>query len=203
MVRQNEIEAKFPEGMVISLRIALREIEPLIWRRVEVPSSITLSKLHMVFQDALGWTNSHLHSFYIGDQEYGYADELGELDIIDERGIKLCNLLKVNTSGFWYLYDFGDHWLHDVQIEHLLPDRADRAYPICTAGARKCPPEDCGGVGGYERLLEVIRNPKDEEYESMLEWLGGKYDPDEFDLLAVNRKLKKYTKTGSTGKRSR
>lgn len=203
MARQSETAPTFPEDTVISLRIALREIEPLIWRRIEVPSTISLPKLHMVFQDALGWTNSHLHSFYIGDKEYGYEDELGELDIINERGIKLCKLLKVNTPGFWYLYDFGDHWQHDVQIEHILPVRADRTYPICMAGARKCPPEDCGGVGGYERLLEVIRDPKDEEYESMLEWLGGKFDPDEFDLLAVNRKLKKYAKPESAGKRSR
>lgn len=203
MARRADIEPKFPEDTVISLRISLREIEPLIWRRVEVPATITLPKLHMVFQDSFGWTNSHLHSFYIGDKEYGHEDELGELDIIDERSIKLCKLLKANTPGFWYLYDFGDHWQHDVQIEHILPVRADRTYPICTAGARKCPPEDCGGVGGYERLLEVIRNPKNDEYKSMLEWLGGKYDPDDFDLLAVNRNLKKYAKAEPAGKKSR
>lgn len=202
MARRKDFEPKFPEDTVVSLRISLRGIEPLIWRRIEVPATITLSKLHMIFQDALGWTNSHLHSFYIGDKEYGYEDELGELDTIDERGIKLCKLLKVNTPGFWYLYDYGDHWQHDVQIEHILSVRADRTYPICTAGARKCPPEDCGGLGGYQHVLEIISNPEDEEYESMLEWLGGKYDPEEFDLLAVNRKMKKYAKEPA-GKKTR
>lgn len=202
MARRNDFEPVFPENTVISLRIVIREIEPIIWRRIEVPAAITLPKLHMVIQDTFGWTNSHLHSFYIGDKEYGYEDELGELDIIDERRIELCKILRINTPGFWYLYDFGDHWQHDVQIEHILPVRADRTYPICTAGARKCPPEDCGGTGGYEHLLEVIRNPEDEEYDSMLRWLGGKYDPEEFDLLGINRKLKKYSKAIS-GKKSR
>lgn len=202
MAQRDDFAPKFPEDSVISLRIAIRGIEPLIWRRIEVPATITLPKLHMIFQDALGWTNSHLHTFYIGDKEFGYEDELGELDIVDERGIKLCKLLKISTPGFWYLYDMGDHWQHDVQIEHILPVRADQTYPICTAGARKCPPEDCGGIGGYQHVLEVIADSEDDEYESMLEWLGGTYDPEEFDLLAVNRKLKKYSKEPA-GKKSR
>lgn len=188
------MQPNFPEDSNISLKLTIRGIEPAIWRRLEVPASITLQKLHMVFQDAFGWTNSHLHSFYIGDNEYGYEDELGELDIIDERNIKLCKLLKVNTPGFWYLYDFGDHWLHDVQIEYILPVHKDRQRPICIAGARKCPPEDCGGTSGYERMLDVIRDPSDSEYKSMLEWLGGRYDPEEFAITAINNKLKKYSK---------
>ena len=188
------MQPKFPEDSNISLKITIRGIEPFIWRRLEVPATIILPKLHMVFQEAFGWTNSHLHSFYIGDKEYGHKDEFDELDIVDERNIKLCKLLKVHTPGFWYLYDFGDHWLHYVHIEHILPLHEDRQSPICVAGARKCPPEDCGGTSGYERVLDVIQNPDDDEYESMLEWLDGKYNPEEFDVSSINSRLKKLSK---------
>ena len=188
------IDLKVSDSVIATFKISIRGIEPSIWRRVEVPTSITLNKLHMVFQDVFGWTNSHLHSFNIGDTEYGHPDDLGELDIVDEKGIKLFQTLKTNTRGFSYLYDFGDHWLHDVQIETLSAPREGRVYPICLDGARKCPPEDCGSIPGYQRMLEVIADPKNEEHAEMLVWLGGKYDPEEFDLFKINQKLKKYAK---------
>jgi hypothetical protein len=191
MTRQDNDIPRIPADCILSLKITLRGIEPPIWRRLEVRASTDLSKLHMTFQDALGWTNSHLHSFYIDGKEYGYEDEDGELDTIDEKGVKLYKLFSVTTPGFWYLYDFGDHWQHDVQIEGILPAKQGVKYPRCVDGARKCPPEDCGSTGGYKRMLEVIRNPKDEEYDSMVVWLGGRYDPEEFDLARVNRKLKR------------
>jgi hypothetical protein len=187
-------DLKVPDNVVATLKISIRGINPPIWRRIEVPTAITLSKLHMVFQDVFGWTNSHLHSFNISDTEYGYKDEFDELSLVNEKGIKLFQTLKTNTPGFWYLYDFGDHWLHDVQIETLWAPREGRLYPICLDGARKCPPEDCGSTGGYQRMLEIIADPEHEEHEEMLTWLGGKYDPEEFDLLKINRKLKKYAK---------
>ncbi|MCC7527992.1 MAG: plasmid pRiA4b ORF-3 family protein [Candidatus Melainabacteria bacterium] len=191
------MKIKLPEDVNVSLKVMLRGVEPLIWRRLEVPATITLNRLHMVFQDALGWTNSHLHTFLIGDTEYGYEDEDGELDTVDEKGIKLVKVLKHNTPGFWYLYDLGDHWLYDVHVEGWCPPREGKQYPICLDGARKCPPEDCGGVHGYKRMLSVLADRKDPEREEFLTWLGGKYDPEEFDILAINRKLKKYSKATS------
>lgn len=89
-----------------------------------------------------------------------------------------------------YEYDFGDGWEHKIRIEKILPAEKGKRYPVCLAGKRACPPEDCGGPPGYERLLEVLRDPKHEEYEETLEWLGGPFDPEAFDVNEVNRMLK-------------
>jgi tetratricopeptide (TPR) repeat protein len=184
---QPNLISTIPKDSVLALRIALRGIEPLIWRRIEVPASITLPELHLVLQIAMGWRNSHLHSFYIGDNEYGIDDPA----VIDERNVELYSVLKVQTPGFWYRYDFGDDWLHDIQIEWLMPKDSDNEYPKCVEGSRSCPPEDCGGEPGYIRLLSALNDPSDEEHESMIEWVGEHFNADEFDLDEVNARLKR------------
>lgn len=175
---------------IFQLKIALEEVEPSIWRRLLVPSDITLAKLHFVLQKAMGWTNSHLHQFVIFDRHIGdLRQDEGELGFEDERKVKLDHLVGVNQSVV-YEYDFGDGWTHDVKVEQALEVDNHFRYPACTAGARACPPEDVGGPPGYETLIAALSDSKHEEHDGMVEWVGGVFDPEGFDVNAVNRALR-------------
>ncbi len=136
------------------LDVRLREIEPPIWRTIEIAGAATLEELHFAIQVAMGWMNSHLHQFLIGDRSYGMADLDGaaELDIEDERRFRLQDLAKAGDV-FGYEYDFGDSWEHDVTVAKVVVGKATQ--PRCTAGARACPPEDCGGMPGYAEMLST------------------------------------------------
>jgi hypothetical protein len=171
---------------VYQLKVTLKRIRPPIWRRLHVPTNISLSKLHLVLQDALGWTNSHLHQFVVGERRIGMKgiDEFSD-DVEDERRIKLSHI-AIEKSRFIYEYDFGDGWSHEILVEKLLRAVDGVRYPTCIAGKRACPPEDCGGVGGYQRLLEIIADPKHEEHDEMIEWLGGTFDPEAFDPYSAS-----------------
>jgi hypothetical protein len=176
---------------VYQLKVTLREIKPAIWRRLQVPAEIKLDKLHMVLQDALGWTNSHLHQFIGGDDElYGMADLDGfDEPPKDEKKYKLQQIAK-EGEAFVYEYDFGDSWEHDVVVEKLLQPEPGVQYPRCIDGARACPPEDCGGVGGYEELLAILARPKSKRYREMMEWLGGPFDSEAFDAWKTDAALR-------------
>ena len=171
---------------IYQLKVTLKHVKPAVWRRLQVPCEITMAKLHSVLQDALGWTNSHLHQFVIGERRIGMKgiDEFSD-DLEDEKRIKLSRI-AFEKLCFIYEYDFGDGWEHEVLVEKVLPAVDGVRYPTCIAGKRACPPEDCGGVGGYERLLEIIADPKHEEHADMIEWLGRPFDPDAFDVIEVN-----------------
>lgn len=146
------------------LKITLRYIQPPVWRRVEVPKDITLAKLHRILQVAMGWYDSHLHQFIVGKTYYGEPslDELSELDLKDERKVRLGQVLSKPKQRMVYEYDFGDGWEHDIVLEKVLPPDSNTRYPVCLEGAQACPPEDCGGVGGYENFLDAIRDPDHE-----------------------------------------
>lgn len=174
---------------VYQLKVSLREITPLIWRRVQVPGDLTLAKLHRVLQIVMGWTNSHLHKFSIGGVDYAEPDPDGFMNFQSDRRSRLNNVVRAKQK-FEYEYDFGDGWVHDLVVEKTLEPEADIFYPICLAGERACPPEDCGGIWGYEKFLEAIMDPANEEHEEMLTWIGGSFDPETFDLDAVNRSLR-------------
>lgn len=176
---------------IYTLHVELQDIEPLIWRRLQVPTAIALTRLHDVLQVAMGWTDSHLHSFKIGEREYTNAeDELDELEMLAEKGRKLDALLGKSTREFNYLYDFGDSWNHRIVVESITAAQPGWSYPLCVAGARACPPEDVGGTGGYQDFLETIADPGHEEHDSMLVWVGGAFDPEGFDFNCVNRELR-------------
>ncbi len=176
------------------LRVELLEVAPTVWRRLLVPESITLPKLHRVLQIALGWTNSHLHEFVIrgvrySDPDPDWADELRH---VDERGIVLEKALGADARCFDYVYDFGDDWHHVVLLEDRHPQGTQAPSSIsCVAGANTCPPEDVGGPHGYAEFLEAIADPSHEEHDSYLTWAGGGFDPARFDLAAVNTALAK------------
>jgi len=181
--------------VVYQLKVTLKESKPLIWRRLQVAGNVTLHRLHLILQDVMGWTNSHLYRFDIGGIEYSIPDPVedafNELHFVDSRRTKLSKVVPREKSRFTYEYDFGDSWEHEILTEKILRANLGAQYPVCLAGRRACPPEDCGGIWGYDELLETIRDPAHEEYESMMEWLGGSFDPEEVDINQVNRVLRR------------
>ena len=181
-------------AQIYQLKITLRHSRPPIWRRFLAPSDMNLAKLHHVIQEVMGWTDSHLHQFKVGNVYYGitYPDDFGGMpETRDERKARLDMLVSRLKAKFIYEYDFGDSWEHDVVLEKILPPESGITHPVCIAGKRACPPEDCGGVWGYDGLLETIKDPNHPEHEDMLEWLGGDFDPEKFDVEAVNKALRR------------
>ena len=176
---------------VVRLRIALMEHTPTIWRRLLVPGEIKLAKVHDIFQAAMaGWLDYHLHCFEIDGQRYGTPDPNWELDDIDEQGVVFTDAVKERTR-FVYEYDFGDSWRHEVVVESIEPVPLVLKFAVCLDGQRACPPEDCGGVHGYAQLLEAIADPDHEEFDDYVGWVGGYFDPEAFDLAAVNAALQR------------
>ena len=178
---------------ILQLKVTLCNIRPLIWRQVQVTSDITLAKLHRVLQAVMGWQNYHLFQFMVGKTFYGdpSQDEFSELDLKDARKARLGQILSKPEQRMVYEYDFGDGWKHDLVLDKVLPPESNTRYPFCLAGARACPPEDCGGVRGYEYFLETIFDPEHEEHDETLEWIGGEFDPEKFDIVLANRELKR------------
>ena len=174
---------------IYQLKITLKDFRPPIWRRVQVKSNITLGKLHQIIQASMGWTNSHLHGFSIGGVEYGEPLPELELEIKNEQKVKLSKVVTGEKQKFFYTYDMGDSWEHEILVEKVLPHDPLVCYPVCITGKRACPPEDCGVVWGYADFLEAITQPDHPEHESMLEWVGGAFDPDAFILSEVNQLL--------------
>ena len=179
---------------IYQLKVTLPGSRPPIWRRLEVRSATSLEKLHRIVQTAFGWTDSHLHRFIIDEETYSLPEfELDELDdeIKNERRTMLGQLGLGAKSRFVYDYDFGDDWRHVLVVEKVIEKEPRVAYPRCTGGKRAGPPEDCGGMGGYERLQQTIEDPDDDEYESMMEWLGGSFYPEYFNLEEINKQLER------------
>jgi hypothetical protein len=186
---------------VLQFRIELLGIQPLIWRRIQVPSDYTFWDLHMAIQSAFAWNDSHLHEFTLGTESGkrlcfglpvdGDYDRGPDGELLPVWKHKVADYLGAKSQRMTYLYDFGDDWEHAVFFEGALPKAPGTKYPRCTAGERCAPPDDCGGPYGYENLLEILTNPQDEEYESSHVWaarmkgLRGKFDPEAFDEQAV------------------
>lgn len=170
------------------LDIRLRHIEPPIWRTVEVPGAATLAQLHYALQVAMGWTNSHLHQFLIGKSYYGMKglDEDAPATMKDESQFTVQDLLKAGQSCV-YEYDFGDGWEHEVTVKRVSPVAKSPAFR-CVAGARACPPEDCGGPGGYEQLLTALASPNAPGHSELVEWSNG-FEPEQFELPKGGRSL--------------
>jgi hypothetical protein len=175
---------------VYQLKVTVRGSKPPIWRRMQVGSDTTLPKLHRILQAAMGWSDYHLHLFNIEGDDYSRPDpEYGD-DMLNERSVRLGAFVQGPGFKFIYEYDFGDSWRHDVLVEKMLPPEAGARYPVCLTGKRACPPEDCGGIWGYANFLDAIGDPQHEEHDELLDWIGGSFDPEAFDLDAVNRRLR-------------
>jgi len=182
---------------ILQIRIELLDIEPPIWRRLQVPGSYTFWDLHVAIQSAFGWTDTHLHEFRPCNQRDG-TPRLGmPLDDFDDNPPlpdwehRVADILTRANPRLEYEYDFGDGWRHLITLEEVLTAAPGKKYPRCTAGERSAPPDDCGGPGGYENLLETLADPGDPEYASSHVWaasqkgIRGKFDPEAFDEQRV------------------
>jgi hypothetical protein len=176
---------------IYQIKVTLDESKPPIWRRILAPGDVTLEELHYIIQVAMGWTNSHLHQFIVGQTYYGEPHPDYDLDMRDERKFKLDRIAPGEGSRFRYEYDFGDSWLHTLLVEKVLEPQPGQYYPACVKGKRACPPEDVGGVWGYDTFLEAIQDPDHPEHEDYVEWVGGEFDPEAFDLDETNEILRK------------
>jgi hypothetical protein len=174
----------------VQLTVTLRDIEPAIWRRLVVPASLTLRELHAVIQTAMGWEDYHLHLFDIDGVMYGDVEEIEGHPLGDEETFTVGQAADA-VREFRYEYDFGDGWDHDIRIDQVMSS-VGSGTPHLIGGARACPPEDCGGSWGYEHLLEVLADPSHSEHEDMLQWVGGEFDSEAFDLAETNANLELY-----------
>jgi len=170
------------------LKITLRYVTPPIWRRVVVPDDFTLGNLHNLIQRVMGWGGGHLHEFRVPARGFGPPLRTFGHEGEDEDATRLREVLVSKGQMLLYEYDFGDGWLHGIQLEKVLPLEPGQRYPVCLAGARACPPDDCGGPPGYSQLLEALRNPTAKANKELLEWCG-QWDPDSFDVEFVNRPI--------------
>jgi hypothetical protein len=169
---------------IARIRIELQEIEPKIWRRVDVPLSATLFALHDIIQVTMGWKDAHLFEFVVGDKVYGEPhpdDVMYERKVYQAKSIRLQALVARGVERFVYAYDFGDDWRHDVIIEDLGQGAPDVDYPAFVDGARRGPPEDVGGAYGFMDFLEAVLDPAHHEHTRMLTWYGGPFDPSDID----------------------
>lgn len=173
------------------LKVSLLDVKPTVWRRFAVPASVTLPRLHTVLQDVMGWFECHLHQFFFGEECYGPTDPDWPSDMVEEKGRRLSRLLEKSGGKFIYEYDFGDGWRHVVKLVEEVDAATLDQLPTCLAGARACPPEDCGGPWGYAEFLAAIGDPRHAEHKSYLEWIGGEFDPEAFDPEQANAQLKR------------
>jgi hypothetical protein len=189
-------KAKAAVSSVYQFKITLLGVEPPVWRRIQV-KDCTLDKLHEHIQTAMGWTNSHLHQFRIGDAVHGDPGLLIEgLDddpkIVDSLGERIVEIVPEDGKRFRfaYEYDFGDGWEHEILFEGRLSAEKGGRYPLCLEGSRACPPDDIGGIFGYQEYIEAMADPKHQRHDELLEWRGP-FDPEAFDAEAVTKRMRR------------
>ena len=179
-------------GQAMQLKLSLRGVsKPPVWRRLLVPADIRLDRLHEAIQTAIGWTDTHLHVFSTRSGDYGIPDP--ELGYRNERNARLAQFLQQPGDRIHYSYDFGDGWEHDIVLEKRLNSEPGVQMPACLARKGACPPEDCGGPWSYADLKEALADPRHEDHESILDWLGldtaEGFDPAACDLAEINEAL--------------
>lgn len=183
---------KLSPTKLLQLRIQLVGMDPVVWRQVLVPALVTLPKLHQIIQAVMGWQDSHLHEFEINGVRYGQPNPEWDqgLDAVrSEAGVRLEECLA-DRKSFTYVYDFGDDWQHLIQVEEEVRADQPQSRPVCLAGEGACPPENVGGIPGYEHFLSVMSDPTTLEYEDFCSWLGVRaFDPGFFDLQQANLRL--------------
>ena len=174
---------------VYQFKISLEEIEPTIWRRIQVPETCSFWDLHVAIQDVMPWLDYHLHQFelinpitkkkeYIGIPETVYGGSSDEFyETLPGWDLKIADYFSENQKKIIYLYDFGDHWNHYIEWEGCFEkENTAKKYPLCLDGKNAAPPEDCGGVPGYERIIESIESSEYQEHIELFQWLGGNFE---------------------------
>ncbi len=172
---------------VFQFNVTLQEVTPPIWRRIHVSPHNTFAQFHSILQDAMGWEDRHLYEFTIKYPDCEPAvqigipdEEWGDEEVIDARTVILRDYFKTVPTKARYEYDFGDGWVHLIQLEAILPKEIAAPPPRCLAGKRACPPEDCGGPFGYERLLDGLNNPQHPDYQYLSTHVGEAFEPEAF-----------------------
>jgi trans-aconitate methyltransferase len=174
--------------LVYQCKVSLKGLIPPIWRKIQVAGNIRLDEFHRILQTVMGWGNYQSYRFLIDEVSYGPPDEAGS-EVTAASEVRLNQVVEAEGSKFIYVYDLADDWQHVIKIEKILPPEPEVHYPICLAGQRACPPEECGGIWEYTNLLEVLKNPRHPDYREILEDFGGDFDPEAFDLTRINRAL--------------
>jgi len=178
------------KNWVLQFKIEMAEILPSIWRRILVPSDYNFWDLHVALQDAMGWSDYHLHHFEIKGKHKRKEEKIGipDFDRFEDSEevypgweIPVTNYFSELGMTANYLYDYGDSWWHTVKLEGYIHKEKKTKYPLCLDGARSCPPEDCGGVRGYYEMLETLSNPQSDDYEDMKQWVGEDWNAEKFD----------------------
>ncbi len=194
MVDHNDISftipRKRPFKTVFQFKITLIDTEPPVWRRIQVPGSYTFYDLHVAIQNAMGWTDSHLHAYEIGGKRKVRIESPYAVEDLDEKPYgftpetMLDKFFKKENDSAIYVYDFGDDWRHEVLLEDIQLKKAGIKYPACLDGQRACPPEDCGGIGGYAGCVQAVTRKtildEDDEALALLTWLDG-WTPERFN----------------------
>ncbi len=190
--KSNVIKVDFPQhgtkkttdpAPIYQLKIGLKGAKPPIWRRIQVPGNSNLAELHQIIQISMGWDDCHLHQFVVDKDAYCLPSEEESFSAApaeDESQFTLHSLAKKIQSGFQYIYDFGDDWLHQIDVEKTIAHEEGASHPILLTGRRACPPENSGGIPGYMNMLEILKTPENEEHKELAEWLGDNFDPTGF-----------------------
>lgn len=181
---------RLPGGSAFELRCDLRYTTT--WRTFVVPSSATLLDLHVTLQRAFDWDDSHLHEFVIGRNRYTPSDSWGfgsdENEGIDEASVRLDELVRTGAT-IDYTYDFGDDWRVTIAVTTQLEPDPSRDKVYLVDGAGDPPPDDCGGVGGFENLVAVLRDPNHPDHDDLSDWAGD-FRPDSFDVKTLAARLR-------------
>jgi len=183
---------------IAHLRVKLDDVEPAVVRRVEVPLTIRLDRLHLVLQAAMGWTNSHLYEIRARDIGWGSPDPHFGDGPLEASKARLIDVLEdVGARSLKYLYDFGDGWQHSIRIERITDAVPGMAYPRLIEATGRCPPEDVGGPWGYREFLDAIADPNHREHAERLERIGDNFDPTNTDVEALAQAVQSLAKKWS------
>lgn len=190
---------------IARLRITLSDTDPVIWRTIDMPIEASLKMVHDIIQAAMGWQDYHLWEFEAEDRRYGLPDpERPDETLSAAKNVKLTTLIDRGVRQVDYTYDMGDNWHHTVVIEATEPGKPDTKYPRYIDGARRGPPEDCGGTPGFENFLDAISNSKHPDHAELTEWYanshGGKYQPSTIDELVTKLRIGDIAKRRAAGK---
>lgn len=175
--------------LIYQLKVRLRGLARPVWRQILVPGGIRLDQLHLVIQAAMGWENRYGYAFRISGVDYCNEEIATEVGDRDASQVRLADVATRAGMRFSYEYDFGDSWVHTIVVESMAQPETHHLYPSVIAGARACPPEDCGGPEGYKELLTALRYRAHPEHEASLTWVGGRLDRDTFDLSVAGDRL--------------
>ncbi len=187
---------------VYQLKVSLRGISPMVWRRLLVPDAATIADLHHILQIAMGWEDFHLHKFDIHGKEYGISYEGGIGFSDNPRKVRLSDFAFRIGDRFFYEYDFGDSWQHEIRIEKLTKEVPRKPWPVCVEGKRACPPEDCGGPWGYMEILHILKRRYHPDKSRVQELVESSFDPNAYRRRDVNSALREYWKNRDGSQRS-